>query len=324
MPTTHSATWAAPRRILLATDLTDLEHTLPVAIDDATSHGADLMIAHVLAGPGAMPVDPTLLVYADMEGIAENARAKLVEAAAVAHAAGVHCSFTLLQGRVVDELLKLTSSWRADRIVAGTRGSDKFLRHILGSVSASLFHHIEIPVLAVPPNITAGGKGSATPHRILLAASLDTSGERLARFALRIAESASAEILMLHVLPNASPHHPAAVRAEAYAQKLLRDLTALMKLPRCHPTFEVGHGEAVEEIVAHAKDRKADLIILGASTHTAFDERFLPGTAYRVLCDAPCPVLVLKHDSTWETSAKGEPHEAVFPAAERQRLYAVR
>jgi hypothetical protein len=46
------------------------------------------------------------------------------------------------------------------------------------------------------------------------------------------------------------------------------------------------------------------MIILGASAHSAFDPRFIPGIAYRVLCESACPVLVLKQGSTWANAPR--------------------
>jgi nucleotide-binding universal stress UspA family protein len=47
----------------------------------------------------------------------------------------------------------------------------------------------------------------------------------------------------------------------------------------------------LEEIVDAAKERKADLIVLGLHGSVRFTSHLPERLSYRVLCDAPCPVM---------------------------------
>ena len=292
-------TWAHPRRILLATDLTDLEYTLKASIRQARVHHAELLIAHVLPGPGHALIDPALLVYSDPERMRELAQAALDQAVAVATSEGVQCSSRLVQGDVVDEIANLLIESKSDRLVAGSHGNRKFLLHILGSVAASLFHRIEVPVLAIGPHASPIYDPTKDRMRIVLAAALDHSAKRLAEFALDIAEEHSAVISLVHVIPEIAQIHPSAAQVTVCSEKMLKGLIGRKKLRKCAVACEVVQGQPVEAIVEYAREHSANLIILGASAHAAFNDRFIPGTAYRVLCKSPCPVLVLKHESAW-------------------------
>lgn len=53
-------------------------------------------------------------------------------------------------------------------------------------------------------------------------------------------------------------------------------------------------GHAVRDILALAKEMKAELLVIGGTGHSAFYERMVGSTAARVVLLAACPVLVVK------------------------------
>lgn len=53
-------------------------------------------------------------------------------------------------------------------------------------------------------------------------------------------------------------------------------------------------GHPVRDIVELARELKADLLVIGATGHSAFYERMIGSRADRLIQLAPCPVLVIK------------------------------
>jgi nucleotide-binding universal stress UspA family protein len=53
-------------------------------------------------------------------------------------------------------------------------------------------------------------------------------------------------------------------------------------------------GHPVRDIVELAKELKADLLVIGATGHSALYERMIGSRADRIVQLAPCPVLVVK------------------------------
>jgi nucleotide-binding universal stress UspA family protein len=299
MSTRQIQIWAGPRRILLATNLTDLKFTLPVAIQQAKAYKAELRITHILPDPNASLIDPVLMVNADSDRMIKAAEKTIKEALNAVASSGIRCSSHLIAGDVAGEIIKIAHEWKADRLIAGSHGKEKFHLHILGSVAESLFHHIEIPVLAIGPHVVPEKNAAKDRMRIVFAASLDHDSRRIAEFALSVAENHRADISLLYVSPEIAEGHPSAARVAGYAENMLKDLLSVKSLKKCRPVCEVLHGQPAKAILDYARQHLADMIILGASAHAAFDTRFIPGTAYRVLCESPCPVLVLKQDSAW-------------------------
>ncbi|HTU50332.1 MAG TPA: universal stress protein [Acidobacteriaceae bacterium] len=296
--------WTHPRRILLATDLTDLGFTLPIAKQQALACKAELRIIHVLPDPSESPIDPVLMVYFDAAGMQMSAETTLGKVIADTKAEGIKCSFHLATGHTVKEILAAAAEWKADRIIAGSHGKAKFHHHILGSIAESLFHQIDIPVLAVGPKAVPSDVSPQGHMRIVFAAALDHSSSRIAEFALSVAEKHSADITLLHVLQNVVPEHPTTISARGYASRMLEDLMTIKPTRKARASCEVVYGQPAEAILSYAKQHAADMILLGASEHSAFNPRFIPGIAYRVLCEAHCPVLVLKEESPWQSAPR--------------------
>jgi nucleotide-binding universal stress UspA family protein len=305
MPTRQIQEWASPRRILLATDLIDLKSTLPLAIQQAQAYKAELQIVHVLPDPNISVIDPVLLVYADPDRLRNEAGAALSKAASVATAAAIRCVFRIPAGDPPTEIIRLAGEWKADRLVAGSHGKEKFHLHILGSVAESLFHHIDIPVLAIGSQVPVTNRVNRRMH-ILFATALDHDAQRMAEFAIRVAEKHRADITFLHVSPEIPQAHPSATRVTDCAESLLRQLLIPGLIKNCKPNSAIVWGQVSDGILQYAREHSADMIILGASAHSAFNPRFIPGTAHRVLCDSLCPVLVLKQESPWVISPKSQ------------------
>lgn len=301
--------WAHPRHVLLATDLADLGFTLPIAKQQALAYKAELQIVHVLPDPNASLIDPVLMVYFDADGMKKSAETALEKVVAETRAAGINSSFHLVAGDTVKEILRIAGEWKADRLIAGSHGKSKFHHHILGSIAEALFHRIDIPVLAVGPKAVPRDISVEQHTRIVFAASLDRSSQRIAEFALSVAEMHGADLTLLHVLQNVVPEHPTTASARAYARKMLEDLLAVRPIRKCKTQCDVAYGQPAESILAYAKLHHADMILLGASAHSSFNPKFSPGNAYRVLCEAHCPVLVLKEESPWQSVPKHSAHD---------------
>ncbi|MHB1938066.1 MAG: universal stress protein [Acidobacteriaceae bacterium] len=307
MSTRQLQKWACPRRILLATDLVDLGFILPVAIQQALAYKAELRIAHVLPDSNISPIGTVPEVSCAPDWTYKHAKAKLEKAVATAAGSAVRCSAYVAAGNVVTEIMKIVVDWKADRLVTGSQGKEKSHLHILGSVAESIFHRVEVPVLAIGPHAVSKKRVLKDRMRIVFATPLDHDSRRMAEFALNVAENHHADISLLHVSPEIARGHPSAARVTEYASKMLQDLLNVRTIDRCRPVCEVVYGQPAESILEYAQQHSADMIVLGASAHSAFDSRFIPGIAYRVLCGSPCPVLVLKQGSAWISA----PQEAV-------------
>jgi nucleotide-binding universal stress UspA family protein len=280
-----------PTRILLVTDLTDLERTLPVTIEQAKSYGAEILLAYVLPDFASPPAAPSLLVYAQPELHRQHGERILLAAAHEAGAAGVRCTWKISCGDVVEQIEAVVDEWKPGRVVVGSHGETKFCLGILGSTAERLFQRLRVPVLAIGPNVRSGSRQPL--RRVLAPISLKRESPGMLSFAAEFAAAHDADMTLLHVIPNELEENPSAARIASFERQMLDDFVPASAGTRT-PSCVVRTGQAIETILNHATNGGFDLILLGSITSSSFVPKLVPGTAYGVLCGARCPVLILK------------------------------
>jgi nucleotide-binding universal stress UspA family protein len=144
--------------------------------------------------------------------------------------------------------------------------------------------------------------------RILCAVDFSETSLEAFRLAAEIARQFASRLYVLHVI-EARPvvsdligideAGEMAVDLEEKATAALESLVAASAsaLEGVPLTLEVTAGRAYVEILNHARDWSADLIVLGAKGATALEQIVVGGTAERVMKDALCSVLIVRGTS---------------------------
>ena len=146
-------------------------------------------------------------------------------------------------------------------------------------------------------------------HRILCAVDHSDPSVRAARLAASLANKCDAELVLVGVvgLPRGrqneiaaylsherNPNPPGAVLMETAEDELMRLADQLAGNGGVAITCEVRGGDAANEIVAAAKDRGADLVVVGHRGQGRLAQVIMGSVARRILETAPCPVLVVR------------------------------
>ena len=118
--------------------------------------------------------------------------------------------------------------------------------------------------------------------------------------ALKIAKESAAELHMISVeeisyLPETMEEvrEEAGVAARRFHGVVNRS-RAIAEEAQVNLKTHVVAGHPVRDIVDLARDLKADLLVVGASGHSALYDRMIGSRADRIVHLAPCPVLVVK------------------------------
>ncbi|MEI9977613.1 MAG: universal stress protein [Edaphobacter sp.] len=286
-----------PSRILVATDLTDIKQILPVAIDYALESKAALKLLHVLPGVSRPDWNP------DLHGRRDRSTAKvfseriLEDAATQASQDGAKCTWVTRSGQVAEAVSQMVRQWKSDWVIVGSHGIKKLRQELLGSVAESIFHEVDVPVLAIGTEVAPDRKLPNRKCRILFAAALTRESQAVTDFVLRFAEMYRAELTMLHVVPEVVKAHPSSLRVQAYAEGMFNQILSGIGIKKPRPSYMIERGQVVETILRVASDDHFDLIILGGVSGSSFRTDIMPGVSYRVICGAQCPVLLLKEES---------------------------
>lgn len=142
------------RTILVGTDFSECSmHALHVAHDLAKRENAQLVVAH--ASPSAWSLPPDLNVGGAegtswLELLQREAREQLDEFVDQARAKGLEVDARqLLIGSPAQALLQYARTHNVDLMVLGTHGRTPITRLMLGSVTETVVHNAEVPVLTV-------------------------------------------------------------------------------------------------------------------------------------------------------------------------------
>lgn len=197
-------------------------------------------------------------------------------------------------GLAADVILSLAEARHADGIVMGTHGRRGYDRLMLGSVADRVMRSASCPVMVVTKS-ARDLSASRDPHRltrILYCTDFSANAEPAFRYALSARDEYDAELTLMHVLeePSSPDKREAAVAAATreLQRKIPEDL-------RSSPRFktEVRPGKPYPQIIEHARETQADMIIMGVRGRGALDVAVFGSTTYRVIQLGPCPVLVV-------------------------------
>jgi nucleotide-binding universal stress UspA family protein len=263
--------------------------------------GSTIEVVTVYPGTAAIFDMPGVVLDADVIQEAEDAmeaeaRRIVIKVARRIAAPDLTVQTQVVRGRAATALLDQVSEFKADLIVVGSRGRGPFESAVLGSVSAEVVDHSQVPVLVTRRDhiarILLGEDGSRSaaaaadtvrrwsalhgaPIRVLSVADVDPQWNPWLRGAeIRAAQAAS----------TASIHE----RQEALA----RSTAAALDKAGLVAEGVVEDGNPAHRLVEAAVNWDADLLVVGSHGHGGLGP-IVGSVARAVLYHAPCSILVV-------------------------------
>jgi nucleotide-binding universal stress UspA family protein len=288
--------WTHPETILVATDLSDLDHLMPIALEEAGDTGARLILLHVLSTASAFNADAAGMPYFDTTSALETAKQMMHPWCAVAGRLGICCDSLVREGHPTQQIAAAARQFHVDRVLLGTRSRSKLGRLLIGSVAEQVLRSVYLPVITVGPEahlpVDRGGE-----RVVLHATTLRETSRPSAALACQMAAAQKAKLILLHVLPSISEMErrglPTGINSSAMLE--MRILAAQIGANCCSSIEPViAHGNPSIEILALAAERRASLIVLSATRPPALENLARDRTVHRVLAHARCPVLTLR------------------------------
>ncbi len=297
MPTVTAPTRVKLQNIMFATDFTpSSELAMSYALSLAHSYDTAVYAVNVLPHmPFVEAAQP------DPEQIRLSAEQRLASLVGSVSFMGIRHKELIEEGEVAEVLSKLVWEYDIDLIVMGTCGRKGFGKLLLGSVAEEVFRNAECPVLTVGPHATRWEIDGNLRH-ILYATDFGPESVHGLPYAISLAEENRARLTLLHVAPEpgiAVPEpEPGAMpvvdptEMAAFTESQLRALIPKGTELWHEPEYMVEFGPAAETIVKIAAG-KADMIVLGVKRPAAMTKHVGAGVAYKVACEATCPVLTV-------------------------------
>lgn len=204
------------------------------------------------------------------------------------------------------ELVQAADEAKADLIMVNSRHHGGVKKFFLGSVAGALVRASHCPVFVLRED-------QPVPSRIArVVAAVDLSDVSAKVLANAVAMAAPAggkiEVMSVYEKPLLAQRVPSADTPDveldaAAAYRALVD-RLLDEVERGDVDVElrlVEGGPPARTILDAIDDNPPDLLVFGSSGHNAWHRALLGSTAMRLLDSAPCPVLVVPHDSRTPT-----------------------
>jgi len=281
--------------ILWTTDFSSpSESALAYVTAIARRYDSQVYIAHVIR-PDAYQLVPPEAVGSALDLTRRFAEQQMGELLISGRFRGIPHQVLLGEGELWQVLSGLLEKHEVDLIVVGTHGRTGVRKLLLGSVAEEIFRLAHCPVLTVGPHVPRDVPAAVELRHILYATDFTPTAERAAAYALSLAQEHQAKLTLLHVIQDggdASPKNQALM--QSFFTRRLRELMPAEASDWCDPELVLEAGAPAESILKVAANRQADLIVLGVRRTANFPGHLPPATAYKVVCQAQCPVLTVR------------------------------
>jgi nucleotide-binding universal stress UspA family protein len=291
MATVHASIAPSPvatlKNILFATDFSEASmKAFPYAASLARKFGASVFACHIITPTSLATAAPQSAPYF-YEAEYEAATKELDNIVHSPELKGIKTKALLSSGILGDALQEEIKQNHIDLIVAGTHGRTGLRRFLLGSAVEGICRVATCPVLTVGPDQP---NSRIKLDNILVPTDLSEESMRALPFVVRIAGAYGAKVTVLHVLPEETASNP---ETQKLSEPVCRNMVDIFE-PRLAPLnaeYVIESGETVGTILKVARDKSADMIVLGVR------DAFLPGihvrtsVAYQIMAAAHCPVV---------------------------------
>ncbi len=282
------------RGILLATDFSSSsEAALPHAVALARRYDAQLFVAHVIR-PDLFEMVPHEESHLLKESTRRHAEEQMTRLLVSGRLRGIDHQVLVGEGPLWSVISEEIAAHEIDLVIVGTHGRTGTRKLLLGSVAEEIFRMAHCPVLTVGPRVVAQGPMDS-PRRLLFATDFRAESERAAAFAISLAQENQAHLTILHAVKDAG--EASMPNVNMLREFFMRRLRALVPEDAdlwCDPQFLVEFGDPAETVLRVAGEQNAELIAMGIRRTATFAGHLPPATAYKVVCQAKCPVLTVR------------------------------
>jgi len=215
---------------------------------------------------------------------------------------GPRVALRTAEGDPARQIVRQADELDADLIVLGTHGRSGYDRITLGSVAEKVLRKAPCPVMTLPPTAPRSPE-TVLARRILCPVDFSSCSELALAFAVSVAPNAGGTITALHVVEAMDgeddtnrPEYIAELRRRQCetAGHSVQELTASFGVGSKELQHLVGLGRPHREILRHAAEQHADLIVMGVRGRGAIDLTLFGSTTNHVVRRATCPVVAVR------------------------------
>ncbi len=207
---------------------------------------------------------------------------------------GPRVSPAVCTGEVVETICQ-EARGQAELIVMGAHGESGSVRFLFGSIAAKVSRHAPAPVLVIRPGQLARLRRKRF-ERVVVAVDHSSFSVPAVRMARAMAAPGST-LTLLHVWqPPAALAIGLTGERRVYEVGRMQRLVNSMEIDSEDVELMVEVGSPAAEILEHAEESEADLVVVGAHSRENMVEKIVGTTADRVLRHAKMAVLMIPEE----------------------------
>lgn len=284
----------AVKNVLVAADLSPVSETaLNFARAIARRYDSKLFVSNVISPAETAMIPPEY--WGSTEQMIEEAAERQLRQLG-ARLEGLPHELLLERGGVSDAVFEDIDRLGIDLVVLGTHGREGFGRLMMGSIAEEIIRRVTCPVLTIGPRVAARMPGEAEFKEIIFATNFGMESCAATPYAISLAQEFQARLTLVNVVTERlSSIEPRQVVMDRINR--LRELVPPDADLWCQPECVVEFGKAAEQILSAAKERNADLIVLGAKSAawpTGAATHVSEATAHTVVSHATSPVMTVR------------------------------
>ena len=288
MLTTASERLIQFKRIAVLTDLSDIsEPLMDYGAELARWYGSELLLVH-----GSSDLDAAIPDRAAVRRAEENFRSLVGKF-------NLHdLSPRVMVRKDIETILEELEDYHPSLLVMATHGREGLRKWLAGSVAEKVFKRVQWPVLVLGPGFACERPERQKQfERILFATDLSGASVTALHYAGGISHDHEAALMILYVKPD--PEEGFAfdnVMAQQHLSDWLQDRIEVLGETLADAQCMVDLGNPEERILAAVEQHKIDLVVLGERSlgmASGLASHLLEGTAYKIICSARCPVLIV-------------------------------
>ncbi len=296
-------------RLLVATDFSAASHAAcQTAIDTCIALRASLVILHVFqpSKPGLPETDGREAGEQELDakahhdaclGALEAMRRQAVQA-------GVDCEAILGSGNTTTTILNTLKAKKINLAIMGTSALHGLDRIVFDSTTEAVLRQAPCPVLTVGPRALNPEKALQSDGPVIFATDFHFITIHAIRFAACFSQLTTSPLHCLHVMPRTLEACTQCQVVPAIMSEALQQLAAESGVVFQEPICATTYGSEVScAVVDYAKQQKAKLIVLGVRKASLADSHAPLHIAYRIITEAPCPVLTMAFASQLDVPA---------------------
>ena len=323
-----------PKKIMCAIDFSDFTNIILSYGKSLTSEfGSTLYLCHIVSGAVMVSsLGHSYFTYTDMES--DRIRYAKDRLEKIAAEFDIECKIIVSSGHAADEINETARGNNVDMVIAATHGGSGIKRFLIGSVTDRLIKILTCPLLVLHArenHLVSPVEERIKLKRILVGCDFSPDSRLAFDYALSLAQEFQTQLYLAHVIRPAEHTRLSAsdymeiqggdytrwARSEYLdlqkdattedgkeksnlSSRLEKQLSSMVPEESrnwCTPVTIQLEGQPYKELINFAEQKKVDMIVLGVHGYSLLEKFLVGSTTDRVISQASCSVLVVRHIS---------------------------